>query len=63
MIQEIITAIIVFSAVGYTIYSIIQFFKNLNGNTLCSCSGCHSKELQEIIKKSKQKNIHRPFQK
>ena len=63
MIQEIITLIIVLSAVIYTVYSFIQFFKDMNNDTLCNCGGCHSKELQEIIKKSKQKNMHRHFQK
>ncbi len=56
MIQEIITLTIVFAAVAYSIYSIIQFFLQMNNNDLCNCGGCHSKELQEIIKKSKQKN-------
>lgn len=56
MIQEIITLAIVFAAVAYSIYSIVQFFIQMNRNNLCNCGGCHSKELQEIIKKSKQKN-------
>jgi hypothetical protein len=58
MIQEIITLTIVFAAVGYSIYNIAQFFKKLkNNDNLCNCGGCHSKELQDIIKKSKQKQI------
>jgi hypothetical protein len=56
MMQEIITLTIVFAAVAYSIYSIVQFFSQMNRNNLCNCGGCHSKELQEIIKKSKQKN-------
>ena len=56
MIQEIITLTIVFAAVCYSIYSIARFFIQMNNNNLCNCSGCQSKEIQELIKKSKQKN-------
>jgi len=56
MIQEIITLTIVFAAVVYSIYSITQFFIQMNNNNLCNCSGCQSKEIQELIKKGKQKN-------
>jgi len=53
MFQEIITLIIVTAAVGYTFYSILLFFKDLKNNNMCKCGGCHSKEIQDIIKKSK----------
>ena len=53
MIQEVITLIIVTAAVGYTFYSILIFLKDLRNNNMCKCGGCHSKEIQDIIQKSK----------
>lgn len=57
MVQEIIALFIVVLAAAYSIHQTIIFFRNLNNNQMCNCGGCHSKELQDIIKKSKKNKI------